>query len=218
MEELKKTSLKLAFWNLGLNALVFIIMFIFISGPNPALNNYNIKAFTVWNLVMYAALLPIVYYLWFKFIGNLRAAYPENRDINYAARIGKIAFILYSVAAVIGWIATVFEAFIITPEAFSGDFNVHGIMPQNAVGGRCDDIISGGSFLMSLMFYFLIKSTKPNSYMRALTVILALRVPIQISLFMFPPSSWNVSLTYLFAIVEFLFLIQIYKGYEFAEA
>jgi len=51
--------------------------------------------------------------------------------------------------------------------------------------------------------------------MRALTVILALRVPIQLVMFLFKPSIILVSLTYLFAIVEFLFLIQIYKGYEF---
>ncbi len=75
MEELNKTSLKLAIWNLGLNALVLIIMLIFISGPDPALNHSDIKAFTVWMCVMYAVLLPIVYYLWFKFIRNLKDAY-----------------------------------------------------------------------------------------------------------------------------------------------
>lgn len=215
MEELRKTSLKLAIWNLGLNALVLIIMLIFIGGPDPALNHSDIKAFTVWMCVMYAVLLPIVYYLWFKFIRNIKDAYPANSDINYATIIGKITFILFSIAAALGLIATVFDAFIITPDSFGCDWNIHGIFPKDAVGARADNLSTGATFLMSLMFYFLIKSTKPKSYMRVLTVILALRIPIQLAMFLFKPSLLLVSLTYLFAIVEFLFLIQIYKGYEF---
>lgn len=217
MEELKKTSLKLAIWNLAEEALVLIILLIFFIGSNPALNESNMKAFTVWNCVMYAALLPIVYCLWFKFFRNMKDAYPDDINISYATRIGIIAIILYSIAAALGLIATVFDAFIITPDNFGCDFNTHGIIPKNNVGMRCNDLILGAGFLMSLMFYFLIKSTKPNSYMRVLTVILALKVPIQIAVFLIPASKFLVSLMYLYFIVEFLFLIQIYKGYEFGQ-
>lgn len=215
MEELRKNSLKLAVWNLVLNVSVFILMVVYISGPHQALNSSNIRAFTAWNCVMYAVLLSIVYYLWFKFFKNLRDAYPDSTNISYAARIGKIAIILFSIAGALGLIATVFDAFIITPDQFGCDFNIRGIFPKDTVGMRGNELSSGAAFLMSLTFYFLIRSTEPKSYMRALTIILALRVPIQLSMFLIPASSVLVSLTYLFCIVEFLFLIQIYKGFEF---
>lgn len=217
MEELRKRSLKLAIWDLSVSAVVFLITVLFLGGKNPAINEFNIKAFTAWNCVMYAALLPFLYYQWFKFFEAFKDAYPDNRNLINTIRLGKIAFILYSVAASFGLIASIFDAFIITPEAFGCDFNVHGIIPKNAVGSRCNDLITGAGYLMALMYYFLSRQTEPKSTMRVLTIILAIKVPFFLIVSLASTSIYLIFIDVIFWVTEFLFLMQIYNGYEFGK-
>ena len=217
MEELRKRSLKLAIWNLSVTALVFLITIIFFTGKNPLLNATNLKAFTAWNCVMYAILLPFLYCQWFKFFKAMKDAYPGNLSLRYAIRLGNIAFILYSIAAALGLIATVFDAFIVTPDSFGCDFNVHGIIPKNVVGARCNDLITGAGYLMTLMYYFLCRQTEPKSTMRALTIILALKVPFFLIVSIVTTSIYLIFFDVIFWLSEFIFLLQIHKGYKFGE-
>ena len=217
MEELRKRSLKLAIWDLSVSVVVFLITVIFLGGKNPAINGSNIKAFTAWNCVMYAALLPFLYYQWFKFFKAMKDVYPDNINLIHSIRLGKIAFILYTVAASFGLIASIFDAFIITPDAFGCDFNVHGIIPKNVVGARCNDLITGAGYLMTLMYYFLCRQTEPKSAMRALTIILALKVPFFLIVSIVTTSIYLIFFDVIFWLSEFIFLLQIHKGYKFAE-
>jgi hypothetical protein len=173
------------------------------------------KAFTAWNCVMYAVLLPFLYCQWFKFFKAMKDAYPDNISLKNSIRLGKIAFIMYTIAAALGLIATVFDAFIITPESFGCDFNVHGIIPKNAVGARCNDLITGAGYLMALMYYFLCRQTEPKSTMRVLTIILALRVPFFLIVSLATVSIYLIFFDVIFWVSEFLFLMQIHKGYVF---
>ena len=217
MEELRKRSLKLGIWQLSVSAAVFLITVIFLGGKNPIINGANIKAFTAWNCVMYAVLLPFLYCQWFKFFKAMKEAYPDNINLKHTITLGKIAFILYSIAAAFGLIASIFDAFIITPDAFGCDFNVHGIIPKNAVGARCSDLITGAGYLMAFMYYFLSRQAEPKSAMRTLTIILALRVPFFIIVSLITTSLFLVFFDVIFWISEFLFFMQIYKGYEFGK-
>ena len=217
MEELKKRALSLAIWDLSVSVVVFLITVIFLGGKNPAINGSNIKAFTAWNCVMYAVLLPFLYCQWFKFFKAMKDAYPDNINLRHTIRLGKIAFIMYAVAAAFGLVASVFDAFIITPDAFGCDFNVHGIIPKNAVGVRCNDLITGAGYLMAIMYYFLCRQTEPKSTMRVLTIILALRVPFFIIVSLATTSMYLIFFDVIFWMSEFLFLMQIYKGYTFQE-
>lgn len=217
MEELRKRSLKLGIWDLSVSAAVFLITIIFLAGKNPILNRTNIEAFTVWNCVMYAVLLPFLYCQWFKFFKAMKDSYPDNINLKHTVRLGKIAFIMYTVAASVGLIATIFDAFIITPDAFGCDFNVHGIIPKNAVGARCNDLITGAGYLMALVYYFLCRQTEPKSTMRVLTIILALKVPFFMIISLATTSIYLVFIDVIFWVSEFIFFMQIYKGYEFGK-
>ena len=215
MEELRKRALKLAIWDLAVSVAVFVITVVFLGGKQPIINRFNLKAFTAWNCVMYAVLLPFLYCQWFKFFKAMKDAYPDNISLKNSIRLGKIAFIMYTIAAALGLIATVFDAFIITPESFGCDFNVHGIIPKNAVGARCNDLITGAGYLMALMYYFLCRQTEPKSTMRVLTIILALRVPFFLIVSLATVSIYLIFFDVIFWISEFLFLMQIHKGYVF---
>jgi len=215
MEELRKRALKLAIWDLAVSVAVFVITVVFLGGKQPIINRFNMKAFTAWNCVMYAVLLPFLYCQWFKFFKAMKDAYPDNISLKNSIRLGKIAFIMYTIAAALGLIATVFDAFIITPESFGCDFNVHGIIPKNAVGARCNDLITGAGYLMALMYYFLCRQTEPKSTMRVLTIILALRVPFFLIVSLATVSIYLIFFDVIFWISEFLFLMQIHKGYVF---
>lgn len=213
MEELRKRALKLAIWDLAVSVAVFVITVVFLGGKQPIINRFNLKAFTAWNCVMYAVLLPFLYCQWFKFFKAMKDAYPDNISLKNSIRLGKIAFIMYTIAAALGLIATVFDAFIITPESFGCDFNVHGIIPKNAVGARCNDLITGAGYLMALMYYFLCRQTEPKSTMRVLTIILALRVPFFLIVSLATVSIYLIFFDVIFWVSEFLFLMQIHKGY-----
>lgn len=215
MEELRKRALKLAIWDLAVSVAVFVITVVFLGGKQPIINRFNMKAFTAWNCVMYAVLLPFLYCQWFKFFKAMKDAYPDNISLKNSIRLGKIAFIMYTIAAALGLIATVFDAFIITPESFGCDFNVHGIIPKNAVGARCNDLITGAGYLMALMYYFLCRQTEPKSTMRVLTIILALRVPFFLIVSLATVSIYLIFFDVIFWVSEFLFLMQIHKGYVF---
>jgi len=215
MEELRKRALKLAIWDLAVSVAVFVITVVFLGGKQPIINRFNLKAFTAWNCVMYAVLLPFLYCQWFKFFKAMKDAYPDNISLKNSIRLGKIAFIMYTIAAALGLIATVFDAFIITPESFGCDFNVHGIIPKNAVGARCNDLITGAGYLMALMYYFLCRQTEPKSTMRVLTIILALRVPFFLIVSLATVSIYLIFFDVIFWVSEFLFLMQIHKGYVF---
>lgn len=215
MEELRKRALKLAIWDLAVSVAVFVITVVFLGGKQPIINGFNMKAFTAWNCVMYAVLLPFLYCQWFKFFKAMKDAYPDNISLKNSIRLGKIAFIMYTIAAALGLIATVFDAFIITPESFGCDFNVHGIIPKNAVGARCNDLITGAGYLMALMYYFLCRQTEPKSTMRVLTIILALRVPFFLIVSLATVSIYLIFFDVIFWVSEFLFLMQIHKGYVF---
>lgn len=215
MEELRKRALKLAIWDLAVSVAVFVITVVFLGGKQPIINRFNMKAFTAWNCVMYAVLLPFLYCQWFKFFKAMKDAYPDSISLKNSIRLGKIAFIMYTIAAALGLIATVFDAFIITPESFGCDFNVHGIIPKNAVGARCNDLITGAGYLMALMYYFLCRQTEPKSTMRVLTIILALRVPFFLIVSLATVSIYLIFFDVIFWISEFLFLMQIHKGYVF---
>lgn len=215
MEELRKRALKLAIWDLAVSVAVFVITVVFLGGKQPIINRFNLKAFTAWNCVMYAVLLPFLYCQWFKFFKAMKDAYPDNISLKNSIQLGKIAFIMYTIAAALGLIATVFDAFIITPESFGCDFNVHGIIPKNAVGARCNDLITGAGYLMALMYYFLCRQTEPKSTMRVLTIILALRVPFFLIVSLATVSIYLIFFDVIFWVSEFLFLMQIHKGYVF---
>lgn len=215
MEELRKRALKLAIWDLAVSVAVFVITVVFLGGKQPIINRFNLKAFTAWNCVMYAVLLPFLYCQWFKFFKAMKDAYTDNISLKNSIRLGKIAFIMYTIAAALGLIATVFDAFIITPESFGCDFNVHGIIPKNAVGARCNDLITGAGYLMALMYYFLCRQTEPKSTMRVLTIILALRVPFFLIVSLATVSIYLIFFDVIFWVSEFLFLMQIHKGYVF---
>ena len=218
MEELRKRSLKLAIWNLCVTVLVAIITITFFSGKNPLIGQTDMKAFTAWNCVMYAVLLPFLYYQWFKFFKAMNDAYPDNDILRHTIRLGNIAFVIYAVASAIGLIATVFDTFIVTPDDFAWTTNTHGIFPKNALGVRCNDLINGAGFLISVMYYFFCRQVESKSKMRVLTIIMALEIPTSMIITLAIQSMTLITFVYaIFWISEFLFLIQIYKGYEFGK-
>ena len=218
MEELRKRSLKLAIWDLGVTVLVSILIIVFYTGKNPLINQTDLKAFTAWNCVMYAALLPVLYYQWLKFFKAMKDAYPDNDILRQTIRLGKIAYIIYAVASAIGLIVTVFDTFIVTPDAFGWTNNTYGLFPKNNIGLRCNDLITAAGGLISVMFLFLCKHEEPKSKMRVLTIILALEIPSTMIISLAIQSIILMSFVYaIFWISEFLFLIQIYKGYEFGK-
>ena len=218
MEELRKSSLKLAIWNLGVTVLVSINIITFFAGKNPLVNQTDMKAFTAWNCVMYAVLLPFLYYQWFKFFKAMNDAYPDNDILRHTIRLGSIAYIIYSAASAIGLFATVFDSFIVTPDIFGWNTNSSGIFPKNAVGERCNDLITGAGLLMAVMYYFLCRQVEPQSKMRVLTIILALELPLTMIISLAIQSITLMTfVNAIFWITEFLFLMQIYKGYEFGK-
>lgn len=217
MEELRKNSKSLAILNLFVTLVLFVITAVFFNGKHPLLNGDNMKAFTAWMCVMYAFLLPVLYFFWFRFLRNLKDAYPDNKNVGNTAKLGIIAIILYSIAAVVGITATFFDTFIITPDSFGFDMNQHGIFPKNVVGTHSNDIVTGAGFLIAVMYYFLSRLTEPGSTMRKLTVILIFRIPVIYIMTVFTTSIYLFVVDAIFWIAEFLFLMQIHKGFVFSE-
>ena len=216
MEQLRKDTKWLAIWNLVVPLIVTYIMVKYLVGQPPKITSINMHTFTVWVCVIFAIIFPILYCLWFKFFKGMKNVYADNTDMQYVIKIGKIAFILYAVAFLLAWVATIFDAFIITPQQFGCDINIRGIIPRDIVGAHCNDLIAGAGYIYSIMFLFLIRLTKPRTTMRALSIILALRYPVMFVATMAIFGVFSVLVVdVLFWIVEFVFLIQIYRGYEF---
>lgn len=213
MEQLKQNAKNLAVWNLAVSVVFFIIMAIFFSGQNPRIAQADMLSFTGWNCFIEIIMLPLLFYLWFRFFKGLKNAYPDNMDINYAARIGTIAYIMISVAFAAAWIAAILDAYIITPDRFGCNINVYGIIPNNAVGQRCDVIQGAAKWMICLMYYILFMLSEPKSTMRRLTLILALRSPFMILVSLVVKMTFNVIfLDVIFWIVEFIFLWHISKA------
>jgi hypothetical protein len=213
MEQLKQDARRLAVWNLAVSVAFFIIMAIFFSGKNPRIAQADMLSFTGWNCFVEVIMLPLLFYLWFRFFKGLKNAYPDNNDIKYAARIGTIAYIMISVAFAAAWIAAILDAYIITPDRFGCNINAYGIIPNNAVGQRCDVIQGAAKWMICLMYYILFKLSEPKSTMRRLTLILALRSPFMILVSLVVKMTFNVIfLDVIFWIVEFIFLWQISKA------
>lgn len=217
MEKFKKDTLKLAIWNLAVEVTVFIMVYCLFAGPKPAYRTANMSSFTAYLCLFFAVVLPLLYFQWFRFLKGMKKIHPDNIHINYAVGLGVIAFILLSVAFVTGLIATVFDTFIITPNEYNWTFNSNGIFPQNNVGNRCESLITGGGILLSIMYFYLCRLAEPNSTMKKLTVILALKYPVQLTVSLFISSISMAIVGLFFWIVEFLFFMQIYKGYVFGE-
>ena len=72
-------------------------------------------------------------------------------------------------------------------------------------------------YLMTLMYYFLCRQTEPKSTMRALTIILALKVPFFLIVSIVTTSIYLIFFDAIFWVSEFIFLLQIHKGYKFGE-
>jgi len=218
MEELRKRSLKLAIWDLGVKVLVAVFIITFHAGKNPLINQIDVKALTAWYCVMYVAILPFLYHQWFRFFKAMNDAYPDNDNLRHTIRLGNIAYIIYAVATALGLIATVFDTFIVTPDVYGWTNNINGIFPKNAVGVRCNDLIVGAGFLMAVMYYFLCRQVEPKSKMRVLTIILSLELPLTMIISLAIQSITLMTfVSAIFWISQFLFLMQIYKGYEFGK-
>ena len=217
MEKFKKETLSLAIWNLAVEVIVFIMVYILFAGSAPAYKTANMSALTAWLCLFFAVVLPILYYQWFRFFKGMKKFHPDNIHISYAVELGVIAFILYSIASATGLIATVFDTFIITPNDYHWTFDSNGIHPQNVVGNRCELLNTAGGVILSIMYFYLCRLAEPDSTMKKVTVILALRYPAQLIVSMFITSIFLVVVVAIFWIAEFLFFMQIYKGYLFGE-
>ena len=215
MEQFRKDTRTLAIWNLVVPVIFYIITLIFFVGPHPRLNDLNAKPFVGWGCVLCLLLIPMRYYLWFKFFKGMKKSYPGNQNMEFAMNMGNVAYISLSIAFVVSFIATIFGAFIINPDKFSFDFNASGILPHNGYGERCNILIQSAEFFIALMYYYLARLTEPKSKVRKLAVLLALRWPLLLIITLYIPQIVLVIVHFVYWIIEFMFLMQIAGGYEF---
>ena len=215
MEHLRKDAKRLAVWNLAVVLIFFIITSIYFVGPQPRLNYMNVRTILGWMCVLCLLLIPLRYYLWFRFFKGMKKAYPDNRNMEFAMNLGNAAYISLSAAFVISFVATIFGAYFINPDTFSFDFNANGILPHNEYGERCNILIQSAEFLIALMYYFLARLTKPKSFIRKLAVLLALKWPLLLVITLYISSTGLAIVHIAYWITEFLFLMQIAKGNEF---
>lgn len=218
MEQFRKDTKTLAIWNLVVPVIFLIITAIFFAGAHPRLNELNAKPFVGWGCVLCLLLIPMRYYMWFRFFKGMKNSYPGSQHMEFAMNLGNAAYISLSGAFVVSFIATVLGAFIINPDTFSFDFNSCGILPHNKYGERCNILIQSAEFLISLMYYFLTLLTEPKSKMRKLALLLALKWPLFLVITLYIPEIALVIMHFAYWVIEFIFLMQIGGGYLFGRS